>query len=98
MGGEEGEGENEGFVGGAGAKEFEGVVFVFLGDVDECSVGLFLPVGRLIGAAEIEFLLRELAVVPLADVADEVAVLAQDAGIGFVPRGLEHGEGRVAVA
>ena len=98
VGGEEREREDKRFVGGARAQKLEGVIFVFLGDVDFGAVGLSDPVGAAVGPAEVEFILRKRAVVPFADVADMIAVAAEEAGIGLGPRRGEHGERGVAVA
>jgi hypothetical protein len=52
----------------------------------------------LVGAAEIKFLLREFAVVPFADVSNEVAVFTEQPRVSFGPRCGEKVESRVAMA
>ena len=56
------------------------------------------PVRAIIGAAEIEVLGGELAIVPFPYVADVVTVLTQQPGIAFGPGRLERPKAFVAVA
>ena len=77
------------FVNRARAQKLQCVVFVLLGDVNLGAVGLLDPMSAGVGAAKVEVLGRELAIVPLADVPDVIAVRPQQAGIRLCPRCIE---------
>ena len=97
MSGKEGEGQAEGFVRGAGLQKLEGVIFIALSDVDRLAVFALIPMLAGVGAAEVVTLCWELAVMPLADMTDVVAVLTQLTRVGLLPRGGEHIETLAAV-
>ena len=90
MSGKEGEGQAEGFVLGAGLEELKGVIFIALGNVDWLTVFALKPMLAGLGSAEVVTVCRELAVMPLADMTDVVAVLTQLTRVGLLPRGGEH--------
>jgi len=90
MGSKESEGQAEGFVRGTGLEKLKSIVFIALGDVDFFAVFTLKPMLALVAAAKVVVLLGELAVMPLADMADMVAVLTQQARVGLLPGGGEH--------
>ena len=102
--GEKRDGQAERLVDGTRAQEVDRVALVLLRHMDACAVGLRDPwllnpmraVGKG-GRRRVVFRRGKLAVVPLADVADPVAVGAQLRGESLTPRRCKHVERAIAV-
>ena len=90
MGGEECDRQAERFVLRALGEEVERIVLILLGDVDPFTVLVFDPVPTVIGAAEVELLGGKFSVMPFANVADPIPIVAKEAGDGFFPRSFER--------
>ena len=97
--GEKRDGQAERLVGGTRAQKANRVALVLLRDMDARAVGLRDPVRAVGEGGRGRVVLRggKLAVVPLADVADPVAVGAQLRRESFAPRRFEHIKRAVAV-
>ena len=98
VGGEEGEGEAERLIFWSLAEKIEGVVFVALGDVDLTALAVVIPMFARVGFGVVELLCGEFSVVPLADLADVVAVGAKEGGVSFFERGLPGSEAAATVS
>lgn len=98
VGREEGEGEAERLIFWSLAEEIECVVFVALGDVDLTALAVIIPMFARVGFGVVELLCREFAVVPLADLADVVAIGAKERGVSFFERGLPGSEASATVS
>ena len=98
MGGEKCERQVERFIRRTSTQEFEGIVLIFLSDMDFRPVRLLDPMFAVVRAGEVEFLRRKSAVMSFADVADVIAVGFQQAQIALFPWSFKGFESSVAMA
>ena len=90
--------QNERLVYGFRLQELQCIPFVLRRDVNLSTLRLLHPMGSAVRSAEVEFILRKFAVVPLAYQSCVVAIVSKQTWIRLVPRSFKFLKGRVSVS